>query len=142
MTRVLLFGAFDPLHEGHRYLFRQARELGDHLTVVVARDAAIQAQKGRTSFLQEHERLAYVAEDPAVDEAMLGDKDPASYHILMSHGFDILALGYDQKPSDEDIQTILESLHLSHVRVIRLASHRPEIYKSSLLRSDILIGHE
>lgn len=134
-VRILLFGTFDPLHEGHRTLFRQVAALGDHLTVVVARDTVIQAQKGRPAFMQERDRLTEVAQDVSVDTAMLGDTDPSSYALLASIPFDILALGYDQIPPDSEVRTILDDLGLSHIRIVRLGSYHPEQYKSSLLRT-------
>lgn len=133
--RVLLFGSFDPLHEGHRNLFQQARMVANHLTVVVARDTTIAKQKGHTAFHPEHERLAMVAADPMVDEATLGDENPNSYTSLTAIPFDVLALGYDQTPSDADAGHILNTLQLSHVRIIRLLPHKPDVHKSSLLRT-------
>jgi len=133
--RVLVFGTFDPLHAGHRDLFEQAASLGGYLAVVVARDTAINSQKGRSPAVPEHERLAAVAHESVVDEAMLGDADPFSYSLLATFAFDILALGYDQAPSDTEVRKILEALHKSHVKIVRLAPHRPDIYKSSLLRT-------
>lgn len=134
MTRVVLFGTFDPLHQGHSSLFKQARLLGDYLIVGVARDSVIASQKGRSAFMLEDQRLACVAQEEFVDEAILGDSDPASYSLLTIVQFDILALGYDQKPSDVEVRAILDSLGLSDVRIVRLNPYRPDIYKSSLLR--------
>ena len=133
--RVLLFGSFDPLHEGHRNLFRQARMVANHLTVVVARDATIVTQKGHAPLHGEHERLALVSADSAVDEAILGDENPTSYTSLTAISFDILVLGYDQMPSDTDARHILDALGLSHIRIVRLLPHKPDVYKSSLLRT-------
>ncbi len=134
-VRVLLFGTFDPLHEGHRSLFAQAASLGDHLTVVVARDATIESVKGRPPAAGEQERLAVVAHERMVDEAVLGDADPSSYSLLTTVVFNVLALGYDQAPSDEEVRKILDDLNLAHVRIVRLAPYQPDIYKSSLLRT-------
>lgn len=133
-SRVLLFGTFDPLHEGHRQLFRQARALGDHLTVIVARDVVIAQQKHRTAFMKEHERLASVADDISVDTAMLGDSDPDSYLVLTTTDFDVLALGYDQQPEDAQVRIILDDLGLGNIRIVRLPAHLPSTYKSSLYR--------
>lgn len=134
MKRVLFFGTFDPIHAGHKDAFFQARSLGGYLIVVVARDTTIQAQKKRASFVREHERLAYVASSHSVDEALLGDADASSYTILREISFDILALGYDQKPSDADTEKLLKNMNLSHVRVVRLQPYLPNTYKSTMLR--------
>jgi FAD synthetase len=134
MKSVLFFGTFDPIHAGHRSAFAQAKALGDRLIVVVARDVAITEGKKRASHAGEHDRLAQVASDSSVDEAMLGDGDASSYQILRTIPFDILALGYDQQPSDDEVYMLLQKYSLSHVRVVRLAAYEPTQYKSSLLR--------
>lgn len=135
MKSVLFFGSFDPLHAGHRRAFQEARALGDYLTVVVARDSTIRGQKKRPPYQKEHERLARVAAERSVDEAILGDASPSSYALLESIPFDILALGYDQAAPLEDVTSLLENNGKGHVRIVRLAAYEPHRYKSSLLRS-------
>ena len=39
--KVLAFGTFDILHNGHSFALKTAKKLGDHLTVILARDATI-----------------------------------------------------------------------------------------------------
>ncbi len=131
---VLFFGSFDPLHDGHRDAFAQAKALGSELIVVVARDSTIVRDKHRQPSLPEEDRRLAVAADPSVDSALLGDVDANSYATLHSVPFDILALGYDQEPSDEEVRNILHANNLRRVRVVRLAPHKPDSYKSSLLR--------
>ena len=46
MKRVLVMGTFDLTHAGHFDLFRQAKALGDHLTVGVAHDKLNRVFKG------------------------------------------------------------------------------------------------
>ncbi len=134
MKTVLFFGTFDPIHAGHRNAFVQARSLGDRLIVVVARDTTINAHKKREAHFAENERLAIVAADSVVDEAILGDSDSSSYSLLSSIPFDILALGYDQKPSDEEVRLLLNTHGLSHVGIVRLSAYEAHTHKSSLLR--------
>jgi len=43
---VLTGGCFDILHEGHLYLFRKAKELGDILLVNVVNDGRVRVYKG------------------------------------------------------------------------------------------------
>lgn len=120
MTRVLAFGAFDPLEEGHKDFLRQASELGDHLTVVVAHDSAIRANKQREPRQGEAERMAAVQVIPYVDEVLLGRKTADRYHLLGEIEFDILALGYNQKPSDEEVREELNQKGKYYVKIVRL----------------------
>lgn len=132
--RVLVFGTFDPLHRGHGYFLRHARRLGQQLVVVVTCDSAIRMQKHREPFQAERERLARVVALPWVDEAFLGDEQPSNYELLKRLTFDILALGYDQEPTDEVVRRELAAQGKQYVKVVRLGSYKPERYKSSYLR--------
>ncbi len=75
-----------------------------------------------------------VAADPSVDTAILGDVDSTSYAMLRTIPFEILAIGYDQEPSDQEARSILDDNGLHDPRVIRLSAFQPEVYKSSFLR--------
>lgn len=135
MKKIVVFGTFDPLHYGHEFLFREAKKMGDYLIVVVSRDTTISIEKQRSHHISEQKRLQAVQENPDVDEAVLGDEDPTSYALLQNLEFDILALGYDQKPSDEDVWAILGTIGKPNVKVVRLPAYKPERYKSSLMRT-------
>lgn len=134
--RVLVFGTFDPLHEGHRDFFRQARALGTHLTVVVARDSWVAEHKGRAPQAGEEERRRRVRAEPTVDEARLGEAWPAAkpYGLLGELQFDVLALGYDQEPADDAVREALAAHGRGGVRIVRCRPYQPQRYKSSLLK--------
>lgn len=137
--RVLAFGTFDPLHEGHRNFFRRAKALGSHLTVVVARDSWLSKHKGRESFVPEGERRRAVAEQPEVDETLLGDEWPCAdpYRLLGVLQFDALVLGYDQAPDDTTVRAELAARGRGSVQVVRLKPYCAGRYKSSLLRGEV-----
>ena len=134
-TRVVFFGTFDPIHDGHRHAFAEAKLHGDYLVVVVARDATIAAQKQREPRVVEQQLLAEVISDPSVDEAVLGDADATSYATLEGLAFDVLAVGYDQKPSDAEIGALLAQHGHGDAKVVRLAPYKPAVYKSSIVAS-------
>ena len=135
MKKVLTFGSFDPLHEGHRQAFLQSRAHGEYLIVVVARDSTIVQQKQRQPQVGEKERLQAVAGAEAVDEARLGEVEPEDYALLRELDFDVLALGYDQTPSDEEARRRLHAAGKEQVTLIRLEPYKPELFKSKYLRT-------
>lgn len=135
MTRVIAFGSFDPLHEGHRDFFRQAKALGDHLTVVVAHDEALRAHKRRDPFQAAEERLAAVAACPEVDVALIGNREANKYTLLSELDFDVVALGYDQAPADEIVRRELDERGKQRVAIVRLRAHKPDVYKSTIVRN-------
>jgi len=133
--KVLVFGSFDPLHPGHEYFFKKAKQIGSHLTVVVARDQTIREVKKRRPHQDEAQRLTAVKNNPHVDEALLGDSNPQSYSLLKRLSFDVLALGYDQKPDDVAVKEILRSTGHKDATAVRLDAFKPEKYKSTFYRS-------
>ncbi|HEY4517020.1 MAG TPA: riboflavin kinase [Candidatus Paceibacterota bacterium] len=132
--RVMIFGTFDMIHQGHENLFEQARKLADnpHLIVSVARDTIVKRIKGFHPKNTELARLAALAEHPHVDEAVLGDAEGYIEHVLDARP-DIIALGYDQE--GEFVQNLADDLKAAGLEtsIIRLQSFEPEKYKTSKL---------
>ena len=48
-TKVMVFGTFDRLHDGHRFFLREAEKLGTTLFIVVARDSMVVTHKKRSA---------------------------------------------------------------------------------------------
>ncbi len=136
MTRIMVFGTFDMVHDGHIDLFRQARALAEDpvLIVSVARDSATARVKGTAPRRGAEERLALVRACDLVDEVLLGDERGYIEHISAAHP-DIIALGYDQ--AGEYVDTLEADLQAAgvSVRIVRLHPFQPDIYKTSKLRS-------
>src|SRR3989338_2293189 len=131
--KVLVFGTFDGLHEGHKDFFRQAREFGDYLTVVIVRDSTVERVKKRLPKFTELERQKAVQECGLVDEAVLGNEGSDPYKIIEQIKPDIICLGYDQTFFADKLAEELPKRGLEQVKVERLKAHKPEIFKSSLL---------
>ncbi len=130
MRTVMVFGSFDPLHEGHRSLFRQARRHGDELIVVVARDTSIRRIKGREPREGEEARLRSVQAEPLVDRAVLGDTEDY-LKVVVDEAPDVVILGYDQTTyQDEELVTLLRERDCEP-DIKRAVAFRPEKYKSS-----------
>jgi cytidyltransferase-like protein len=132
MKKVLVFGAFDGVHDGHRDLFRQAKLHGDYLVVAVAADNIVQELKHRLPKLTLDERIAAVAQEPGVDEAVAGDELLGSYNIVKSHAPDIIALGYDQENLRDDLDERKGEFGFD-VEIVMLEPYQPEQFHSSLL---------
>lgn len=132
MKRVLVFGTFDGLHPGHFDFFRQARELGDKLVVVVGRDETVQKVKGHLPKRNESERLELVRKIDIIDESRLGNfGDP--YLVIKQIQPDIIALGYDQNSFTRNLPEFIKKEHLN-IEIVCLKAFKPMIYKSSLLK--------
>ena len=57
MKKVIVFGTFDVVHQGHIHMLKEAREYGDFLIVVVARDDIVCEIKGKKPTNNEDKRF-------------------------------------------------------------------------------------
>ena len=72
MTTVFTSGCYDILHAGHIQFFKEAKALGDHLTVCFASDEVLwEHKKRRTSIPQDH-KLALMTALEVVDQVVIG----------------------------------------------------------------------
>ncbi|MBI2098731.1 MAG: adenylyltransferase/cytidyltransferase family protein [Candidatus Wildermuthbacteria bacterium] len=139
MKRVIIFGIFDGVHDGHRDLFRQARELGDELVVIVGRDEIAEKLKGKKPKYAEDERIRLVQREPLVDNAILGDRELSAYTMLEQCNPDVVCLGYDQDELEEDLRRWL-ALRLAQgkqdksIQIYRAKPYRESTFHSSLIQ--------
>ena len=132
MKKILVFGTFDGLHEGHRDFFRQAKEYGDYLVVVVGRDSTVQRTKNKLPKFNEQERLKAVQECKFVNEARLGNEGNNPYKIIEEVNPKIICLGYDQTHFTDKLSQKIKAIGLA-IDIIRLKPYKPEVYHSSIL---------
>lgn len=132
MTKVLIFGTFDGIHEGHRSLFSAAKEYGDYLIVILARDKTILSTKGRLPLKNEEQRQDDLKEEDLVNEIHLGTEGEDKHDIIRIVAPDIILLGYDQEHFTDDLEISLRRYSL-FPQIVRARAHKPEKYKSSLI---------
>lgn len=127
---VLCFGTFDGIHPGHLYYLNEAKNYGDRLVVVVARDETVKDVKGRLPKYNEKERLQHLKELKIVDKAILGnfgDKLDIVLDIMPS----VICLGYDQRSFTDNLDEKLRQRGLTDIKVMRIRPYMPHKYKSS-----------
>ncbi len=72
MIRVFVSGCYDIIHAGHVQFFREARALGDHLTVSFASRDVLWLHKRRNSSLPDEHKLALLMALRPVDHVVVG----------------------------------------------------------------------
>lgn len=82
----------DLMHPGHVDFFRQARSLGDSLTVNVVNDERVLLYK-RKPILSTKERVQLVSACRYVDEVIVDGPKVISRDFMTSRGFQIYAFG-------------------------------------------------
>lgn len=94
MKRVFTVGVYDLLHIGHINLFKNARALGDELTVAVQSDECILKYKPEAKMVNStEERLFMVSSIRYVDHVVTYDDVD---EIVKYVDFDVFAKGPDQ----------------------------------------------
>lgn len=131
--KILVFGTFDLLHEGHKYFLNESKKYGGKLIVVVARGKTVKYIKGFNPTQSENKRLRNVEETGIADKVLLGSKSDY-YSILSDVKPDIICLGYDQRAFVDKLDKEIESRGLK-TTIIRIKSYKPKIYKSSLMKT-------
>ena len=131
---VMTFGTFDFFHAGHESYLKQAKQLGTNLIVIIARDKTVKQIKGNYPSQKEKERLKEIKKRNIADKIILGDhKD--KYKVIKKYKPEIIALGYDQFAFTQQLKKIIINNNLN-TKIIRLNPHKPEIYKSSIIKNN------
>lgn len=120
MTRVLATGTFDILHPGHLLYLREAKQLGDELFVIVARESMVK-HKPRP-IIPEKQRLAMVQALEIVDKAVLGSEEDM-FEPLREIRPDIIALGKNQFFREKELEELLRANEIN-ARVVRIQSFK------------------
>lgn len=117
---VMVFGTFDRLHDGHRYFLSQARKLGEHLTIVVARDSVVRALKGRqpTQLLTPRMRSAKL--EKLANRVVAGDSRLSTWSVIKKYRPEIIALGHDQEQLAKALKQIASKFKfLRQIKVLK-----------------------
>ncbi|UCH37742.1 MAG: FAD synthase [Candidatus Bathyarchaeota archaeon] len=138
---VLASGAFDLVHYGHIRFLEEAKKAGGkqaHLIVVVARDATVQKLKGTMPIIPEDQRRAVVESLKPVDEAVLGYPDMSLAETIQTLQPNIIAVGYDQKTIERQVQQIINGNQLS-ITIARIGRFKPgDLDSSSKIKRKIM----
>ena len=113
---VLASGVFDLLHLGHVKFLEEAKKTGgknSRLVVVIARDSTVKNTKGKRPIMPENQRRALVQSLKVVDEAILGLKEFDIGDVIMQVKPDIIALGYDQMQTENQVKQYIDKHKLA-----------------------------
>ena len=136
MDKILIAGTFDILHPGHLNLLRQAKELGDFVIVVMARDENVLKTKGQKPFLNEDQRLDNLEKLGLVDKIVLGDLiDP--YKVVKEEQPAVVALGYDQQTFVNGLIGLRANSRLNF-RTERLEPFKEDVCKGRKIKQAVI----
>lgn len=130
--KVLIFGTFDGLHDGHHFFISEAKNLGDELVICVARDSVVEILKNKRPVRDMSKRIEDLK--TAFKDALVvaGDENIDTWEILEEHRPDLIALGYDQGALHKALSSALPKFPFLK-EIIIIKDHRGDELHSSLL---------
>ena len=128
--KVMCFGSFDILHEGHHYFITQSQNYGQKTFIVVARDENITKLKNKPPFFTLEVRIKNLKKNFPFATILPGHSDDFWFHIKKNQP-EIICLGYDQSVNIKTLKNTFPS-----IKIKKIKAFYPEKFKSSLLRPD------
>ncbi|HEX5430235.1 MAG TPA: adenylyltransferase/cytidyltransferase family protein [Patescibacteria group bacterium] len=107
-TVVVVSGGFDPVHSGHVRLFKEAKELGDKLIVILNNDNWLMKKKNFV-FMPENERKEIIESIRYVDEVFLSMHKPDVSDMSVSVELAYLRPDVFANGGDRDANNVPES---------------------------------
>ncbi len=112
MKKVLTYGTFDLLHEGHVNILRRAKALGDYLIVGVTSDA-YDRYRGKLNVRQSvTERIAAVRDTGFADQIIIEEYEGQKIEDIKKYDVDIITLGSDWAGKIDYLKKYCEVVYL------------------------------
>lgn len=125
MKKVITYGTYDLLHEGHINLLRRAKALGDYLIVGVTSDS-FDRERGKLSVRNNVlERVEAIRNTGYADEIIIEDYVGQKIDDIQRYNIDIFAIGSDWEGKFEYLREFCDVVYLP----------RTEGISSTMLRS-------
>lgn len=125
MKKVITYGTFDLLHEGHINILRRAKELGDYLIVGVTSDSFDRGRGKLNVHNNVLQRVEAVKATGYADEVVIEDYIGQKIDDIQRFGIDIFAIGSDWVGKFDYLKEYCEVVYLP----------RTEGISSTMLRS-------
>ncbi len=138
MTKVITYGTYVLLHQGHINLLRRAKELGDYLIVGVTSDAF---DKGRGKLNVRNnvlERVEAVRKTGYADEIIIEDYLGQKIDDIQKYNIDIFAIGSDWEGHFDYLNEYCKVVYLPRTEGVSstmLRAESQEIFKVGVVGS-------
>lgn len=130
-----LCGFFDPLHDGHIDIMRQAKEMCEHLIVAVGTDEFMMQRKHRETVLSYEQRVEIVSAIRYVDQ-VVPEIDLDKMKAYYQYHFDVMITGEDHvsEPLYQEAKKQLEALGIDTVFVPRRKNISSTLMREKMLK--------
>lgn len=138
MTRVITYGTYDLLHQGHINLLRRAKELGDYLIVGVTSDSFDHGRGKLNVRNNVLERVEAVKATGYADEVIIEDYLGQKIDDIQKYDVDIFAIGSDWEGKFDYLNEYCKVVYLPRTEGISSTMLREEsqaIYRLGIIGS-------
>ena len=126
MKKVITYGTYDLLHQGHINLLRRAKELGDYLIVGVTNDS-FDRDRGKLNVRNNVlERVEAVRATGYADQIIIEDYVGQKIDDVQKYGVDIFAIGSDWEGKFDYLKEFCEVVYLPRTEGISSTMLREE----------------
>ena len=126
MKKVITYGTYDLLHQGHINLLRRAKELGDYLIVGVTNDN-FDRERGKLNVRNNViERVDAVRATGLVDQIIIEDYVGQKIDDILKYEVDIFAIGSDWLGKFDYLNEFCEVVYLPRTEGISSTMLRAE----------------
>ena len=130
MKKVITYGTYDLLHQGHINLLRRAKNLGDYLIVGVTSDSF---DRGRGKLNVRNnvlERVEAVKATGFADEVIIEDYIGQKIDDIQRYGIDIFAIGSDWEGKFDYLNEYCKVVYLPRTQGVSSTQLRAETTKN------------
>lgn len=126
MKKVITYGTYDLLHQGHLNLLHRAKELGDYLIVGVTNDN-FDRERGKLNVRNNVlERVEAVRATGYADEIIIEDYVGQKIDDIQKYGVDVFAIGSDWEGKFDYLKEFCEVVYLPRTEGISSTKLRDE----------------
>lgn len=136
MVKVITYGTFDLLHEGHYRLLQRARQLGDYLIVGVTSEEYDQA-RGKLNVMDSlMTRIENVKKTGFADEIIVEESQGQKFRDIKKYNIDIFTVGSDWTGKFDYLKDYCKVIYLDRTKNISSTMLRTQ--KMSIQRIGII----
>ena len=132
MKKVITYGTYDLLHEGHINLLKRAKALGDYLIVGLSTDS-FNAIKHKEVFLPYEQRKIVLESIRYVDEVIPEKNWEQKVLDIKKHEVDVFVMGDDWSGKFDELKGHCEVIYLPRTPVISTTGLKEGI-KSKIIK--------
>lgn len=128
MKKVITYGTFDLIHNGHINILKRAKELGDHLTVAISSDE-FNAIKGKKAYHSYETRKMILEAIRYVDEVIPEHEWEQKVSDVVDNNIDVFVMGDDWEGKFDFLAEYCEVVYLPRTVGISTTKIKKDLLK-------------